>query len=119
MLVLSHKDLDVYKISFLLLNEVYKITKVLPKEEKYGLSSQMRRAAVSVCSNIAEGASRFSKKEKKRFYTVARGSVVEIDTQIDISLQQKFINTGHVIDLNKHLESVFRILSKIISNLTL
>ena len=64
MLSLSHKKLDVYQIAMNLVKEVYKATASSPKEEKYVLISQIRRAAVSVCSNIAEGASRISKKEK-------------------------------------------------------
>ncbi len=117
-LVLSHKDLNVYKISFLLLNEIYKIAKLFPNEEKYGLCTQIKRAAVSVCSNIAEGAAMFSKKEKRKFYRIARGSVVEIDTQIEIALQQQFINNIQIVELSKYLESVFSILSKMISNLS-
>ena len=65
MLNLSHKNLEVYKMSLKLIEEVYKATKSFPKEELYVLVSQIRRAAISVCSNIAEGASRISKKEKK------------------------------------------------------
>ena len=84
MLILSHKTLEVYNISLNLLKEIYKTTKGFPKEEQYLLISQVRRAAISVCSNIAEGAARISKKEKKRFYEVARSSVVEIDTQFEI-----------------------------------
>ena len=79
----------------------------------------MRRAAVSVCSNIAEGAAMFSKKEKKKFYTIARGSVVEIDTQLEIALQQEFINNIQIENLSKYMVSVFSILSKMISNLRL
>ncbi|MBL0272954.1 MAG: four helix bundle protein [Chitinophagaceae bacterium] len=67
MLNLSHKNLEVYKISLNLLEEVYSATKGFPKEELYVLVSQIRRAAISVCSNIAEGASRISKKRKNDF----------------------------------------------------
>jgi four helix bundle protein len=74
MLNLSHKNLDVYNMALKLLKEVYTITKTFPKEELYVLVSQIRRAAISVCSNIAEGASRISKKEKKRFYEISRSS---------------------------------------------
>ncbi len=67
MLQLSHKKLDVYKITLTLIKEVYAITKGFPDNEKFGLITQLRRAAVSVCSNIAEGSSRKTDAEKRRF----------------------------------------------------
>ncbi len=86
MLNLSHKQLEVYRIATQLVKEVYSLTKFYPKEEQFTLISQLRRASISVCSNLAEGAARKSSKEKKRFYEIARASIVEIDTQIEISL---------------------------------
>jgi len=67
MLNLSHKNLEVYQISLKLIKEVYKATKLFPKEEQFVLISQIRRAAISVCCNISEGAARSSKLEKRRF----------------------------------------------------
>jgi four helix bundle protein len=81
LLQLSHKNLEVYKVSLNLIKEVYKATASFPKEEQFVLISQIRRAAISVCSNIAEGASRTSKLEKKRFYEISRISLVEMDSQ--------------------------------------
>src|SRR5260221_1490451 len=83
---LSHTKLDVFKVSktFVLLG--YKETKSLPVEEKYALTQQIRRAALSVHLNIAEGCSRKSSTERKRYYEIARGSVVEIDTALDIAV---------------------------------
>ena len=72
MLKLSHKQLDVYQMALKLAKEVYEITKKFPKEEQFNLTSQMRRSAVSVCCNIAEGSARESKLEKKRFYEISR-----------------------------------------------
>lgn len=117
MLNLSHKTLEVYKIATLMVKEVYRLSKLLPKEEQFTLTTQLRRASISVCSNLAEGAARTSSKEKKRFYKVARASVVEIDTQIEISLMLEYINKENIVDMEKYQESVFRMLSKMIQNL--
>ena len=119
MLDLSHKNLEVYKIALLLVKEVYTVTKLLPKDELYGLTSQLRRAAVSISSNLAEGAARKSAKEKKRFYEVSRSSLVEVDTQIEICLLLEYIQYETITALAKHCESVFRMLSKMIINLEL
>ncbi|RYD82310.1 MAG: four helix bundle protein [Sphingobacteriales bacterium] len=117
MLNLSHKNLEVYKISLMLLKEIYILTNKFPKEEQYNLVSQLRRAAVSVCSNIAEGAARISAKEKKRFYEIARASLVEVDTQFEISLLLEYLTRENIIAFEKFEESVFRMLSKMINNL--
>jgi four helix bundle protein len=117
MLELSHKKLDVYQISLKLIEEVYKATRSFPKEEQYVLVSQIRRAAISVCCNIAEGASRISKKEKKRFYEISRSSLVEVDTQFEIAIILAYYQKGPMSELEKYLESTFRMLSKMIGNL--
>lgn len=117
MLQLSHKNLDVYKISLQLVKEVYDLTKTFPKEEQFVLVSQLRRAAISVCSNIAEGSARKSKLERKRFYEISRSSVVEIDTQFEIALILEYIKSNQIEKLKSNMESVFRMLSKMISNL--
>ncbi len=117
MLKLAHKNLEVYKIALQLVKEVYQITKGFPKEEQYVLISQLRRAAISVCSNIAEGSSRSSKPERKRFYEISRSSLVEIDTQFEIALILEYLQNDKIQELESYLESVFRMLSKMISNL--
>lgn len=117
MLKLSHKNLEVYKISLKLVEEVYKATRQFPKEEQYVLISQVRKAAISAASNIAEGASRISKREKKRFYEISRSSVVEIDTQFEISIILNYYKNGQSAELEQYLESTFRMLSKMIDNL--
>src|SRR4030095_7542356 len=117
MLNLSHKKLNVYQISLDLLKKIYQLIKYLPKEEQFLLTNQLRRAAISVCSNIAEGAARRSRQEKLRFYEISRGSVVEIDTQVEISLALEYFAKDQILELEQYLESVFRILSKMISNL--
>ena len=118
MLNLSHKNLDVYKLSLKLIEEVYIATKKFPKEELYVLVSQIRRAAISVCSNIAEGASSISKKEKKRFYEISRSSLVEMDTQFEIMIILTYYKNGQMKEMEQYLKSTFRMLSKMISNLS-
>jgi len=115
MLDLSHKN--VYQISMKLVKDVYKATASFPKEEQYVLVSQIRRAAISVCSNIAEGASRLSKTEKKRFYEISRSSLVEMDTQFEIAIILEYYKKGQMQELEQYLESTFRMLSKLIDNL--
>ncbi|MEO7922257.1 MAG: four helix bundle protein [Chitinophagaceae bacterium] len=117
MLSLSHKKLDVYRMSLKLVKEVYQETKNFPKEELYVLVAQIRRAVISVSSNIAEGASRISKREKKRFYEIARSSLVEMDTQLEIAIILDYYKPGRVKSLEEGLESTFRMLSKMIQNL--
>ncbi len=82
MLNLSHKKLDVWNHSIELIKIIYKLTENFPKHEIYGLSGQIRRASVSIASNIAEGCSRKSTLEKKRFLEISRSSLVEVDTQL-------------------------------------
>ncbi len=118
MLNLSHKKLDVYQISLKLVKEVYIATRLFPKEEQFVLISQIRRAAISVSSNIAEGASRISKAEKKRFYEISRSSLVEMDTQFEISIILEYYKNGQMKELEQYLESTFRMLSKMITNLS-
>jgi four helix bundle protein len=117
MLDLSHKNLEVYKTSLLLVKEVYSVTKEFPKEEQYVLVSQLRRAVISVCSNIAEGVARKTKPDRRRFYEIARSSLVEIDTQLEASLILKYANKEMIKNAEEYVESVFKMLSKMISNL--
>jgi four helix bundle protein len=83
----THKDLDVWKEAMLLAKEVYLLTARFPKEEAYGLVLQMRRAAVSVPSNIAEGAARNSAKEFIQFLHISLGSLAELETQVFLSME--------------------------------
>lgn len=118
MLLLAHKQLEVYKQARELLKSIYQLTAKFPKEEKYLLVDQIRRAVVSVCSNIAEGSSRLSPAEKKRFYEISRSSLVEIDTQIDISESLGYMTQGELQQLESMMEPVFKMLSKMIRNLS-
>lgn len=81
----NHKDLDAWKLSMELVTDIYQLTGSFPKEEIYGLTNQMRRAAVSIPSNIAEGAARNSEKEFLQFLHFSLGSAAELETQLLIS----------------------------------
>ena len=94
---MDHKDLDVWKESMLLAKEVYLLTKGFPKEELYGITSQIRRASVSVPSNIAEGAARSSDKEFIQFLYISLGSISELETQLLLSRDLGFIGTLDIL----------------------
>ena len=111
MLKLNHKKLTVWKKCIELVKTVYFITKTFPKEELFGITSQLRRASVSVPSNIAEEASRKSTVERARFFEIARSSLVEIDTQIEISLELDYLTKRDIIKLDKLSNEVFAMLS--------
>jgi four helix bundle protein len=112
MIKLNHKNLDVYKASIELVTEVYRMTDSFPKSETFGLISQLRRAAVSVPSNIAEGSSRTSNVEKKRFYQISRSSLVELDTQFEIALNLNYLDGDELIKLSDLSNQTFAMLTK-------
>lgn len=89
----SYKDLEVWQKSISLVKEIYILTKLLPREEIYGLVSQMRRAAVSIPSNIAEGQPKVSGKEFLRFLEIAYGSLAELETQLIICKELGFLSS--------------------------
>lgn len=88
----SYTELDVWKQSRELVNLIYTTTKSFPKEELYGLTSQIRRSAVSIPSNIAEGLGRNHTKDSLQFFFIARGSQYELETQVYLAFDQQFIN---------------------------
>ena len=88
----NHKDLEVWKKSMDLVGNIYKTTEFFPNKEVYGLTNQIRRAAVSIPSNIAEGAARNSKKEFIQFLFIALGSLSELETQIIIASRLEYLN---------------------------
>lgn len=111
----SHQDLIVYQKSLDLVEEIYKVTQNFPSEEKFGITSQMRRAAVSVPSNIAEGAARKGGKEFNRFLYISLGSLAEIETLFTISTRLKFLEETH--NLNEEVVYIRRMLLKLIKSL--
>ncbi len=91
----THKDLNAWKNSIDLVTTIYKITEGFPNEEKYGLVDQIRRSAVSLPSNISEGAARAHNKEFLQFIYIALGSLSELETQLIISKNLSFLNTDN------------------------
>uniref|UniRef100_A0A7V2ZKV7 Four helix bundle protein n=1 Tax=Ignavibacterium album TaxID=591197 RepID=A0A7V2ZKV7_9BACT len=114
MLDLSHKKLDVWKKSLELVSNVYKLTHSFPREEQFGLTSQIRRASVSNISNIAEGFARSSEIETKRFLEIARSSLVEVDTQIEISKTLGYISENNIKELKENSNHIFAMLTNLI-----
>ncbi len=88
----SHKDLDIWKKSIILVRDIYSKTREFPADEKFGITQQMRRSAISVPSNIAEGAGRTSKKEFIHFLSIAQGSLAELETQLIISRELGYMS---------------------------
>ncbi|WP_445665901.1 four helix bundle protein [Fodinibius sp. AD559] len=101
-----HYKLEAWKNAMNLVDEIYKISKGFPTEEKFGLTSQMRRSAISVPSNLAEGAARKSKAEFANFVNIAKGSLSELETQLIISKRQNYIhNISSLLDLTGKVSS--------------
>lgn len=113
----SYRDLIAWKKAMLLVADVYRSTQSFPKSELYGLSMQLRRAAVSVPSNIAEGQGRLSTGEFKQFLGHARGSFLEIETQILIAADLEYLDTETEKLLLSQAAEVGRILNGLISSL--
>jgi len=111
------KDLEIWKKSRLFCSEIYTITSKFPEAEKFGLTNQLRRASVSIPSNIAEGSSRNSNKDFARFLQIAIGSAYEIETQLLIASDLKFLNQQELISLLKSLDSIIKMTSKFKSTL--
>lgn len=114
-----YKELHVWKKAIDLAVEVYRITEKLPAEEKYGLISQMNKSAVSIPSNIAEGAGRNGKKEFDNFLGIALGSSFELDTQIIISNRLDYINDRDFQHLESELEHLQNMIVKLKKSLNI
>jgi len=112
-----HKKLRVWGESIRLVEILYRISELLPSSEKFGLISQMKRASVSIPSNIAEGAARQHRKELLHFCSIARGSLSELDTQIELCLRLAFLSPNDVIPLLSQMEAVDSLLSGLIRSL--
>ena len=111
------KDLEIWKKSREFCSDIYELTSSFPDSEKFGLTTQLRRASVSIPSNVAEGCSRKSNKDFSRFLEISIGSMYEIETQLLIACDLKFIS---IEELNRHIEklsSIIKMTSKFKSTL--
>jgi four helix bundle protein len=113
----SHRDLIVWRKAMDLVVLVYKATESFPKHELYGLTNQIRRAASSVPANIAEGQGRRSKSEFRQFLGNARGSLLELDTHLELALRVNYLTAYQHERLREHLEEVGRILNGLLRSL--
>jgi len=113
--MIGYEKLEVWQISIELVTDVYRLVKLLPKEETYALSDQIRRSAVSIPSNIAEGSSRNSKKEFIQFLYIALGSLCELETQILIAKNVGYINDFK--DIKEKITSIKKMLNALITSI--
>jgi four helix bundle protein len=113
----SVKELKVYKLAFQISLDIYKLTEHFPGYEQFGLSSQMRRAAVSICSNLAEGCGRGTTKEYLHFAYIAKGSAAELSCQVDLACALRFIKEPNATKLKEGISEVLKMLSGLISKL--
>ena len=107
----SYKNLNVYQDAKAFVVAVYKLLDRFPESEKFALCNQIRRAAISVTSNIAEGVSRTSVKEKIHFLEIAYASMMEVDSQLDISVDLQYIDIDQYESINKQVNNIGRQLS--------
>ncbi|MCB4757640.1 MAG: four helix bundle protein [Elusimicrobia bacterium] len=112
-----HEKLDVWLISIELVEKVYQLTKRFPKEENYCLVPQIRRAAISVAANIAEGSSRQTKTELKQFLFIARGSLSELDTELLISVKLGYVSSQEYHETIDLTDRVGKMLTAFINKL--
>lgn len=116
-MIKSYRDLMVWEKAMILVTEVYSVTKSFPKEELYGLVSQIRKSAISIPSNIAEGYGRNSTNDYIRFLQIASGSLYELQTQLEISLNLEYLPRGKFEKTYEQSREIERMLSSLIRKL--
>jgi four helix bundle protein len=112
-----HKKLDVWQAAMKTAQMVYMVTNTFPAQEKFGLVSQMRRAAVSIPSNIAEGAARQGGREFRNFLSMAQGSLSELDTQLELSVLLGFLTNENLAEITHQLLRIDKMLTGLICSL--
>ncbi|MFH1545941.1 MAG: four helix bundle protein [Patescibacteria group bacterium] len=114
----SFRKLVVWQSAKKLVALVYELTKKFPHEEIFGMTSQLRRAAVSVCANLAEGNERTSNKEKIRFFVIAKSSLVEVDCLAELSLDRKYLNEKDYFQLLEFINKTAYLICKLIKSIS-
>lgn len=113
----NFKDLRIWQKGIEIVTDIYTLTKKFPKEELFSLTSQLRRSAISIPSNIAEGFKRFHNKEYKQFLFITLGSCADLETQIIIAKELKYINENEEAKLVEKLDHICRMTSSLIKKL--
>ena len=113
-----HKKLDAWKLSMDLVIDVYQTTDRFPRQEQYSLTDQIRRAAISIPSNIAEGAARQTKKEFANYLHMAQGSLSELDTQLEIARRLGYLDDQSWRILDERMERIDKTISGLIRHVT-
>src|SRR6185436_10961361 len=102
----SFRELRVWRLAMAIVIEIYRVTRAFPAEEKFGLVAQLRRAAVAIPSNIAEGRSRLGAAEFRRFVSMARGSAAEVETQLEAAVALGYVGAGEIASLSSRLDQL-------------
>jgi four helix bundle protein len=110
-MIYSFENLEVWKLSRDLVKDIYQATSRYPADERFGISSQLRRASISICSNIAEGSTRWSKKDQSRFYEIAFGSLIEALNQLILSCDLGFLPESQIAMFRKKVDQIARMLN--------
>lgn len=113
----SYKELKVWQRSMALAEQVYGLTQYFPAEERYGLTSQMRRAAVSIPANIAEGWGRGTTRDYLNFLIIARGSLMELETQLILASHLGYVESVHVTSASREIAEIGKMLNSLIASL--
>ncbi len=113
---MTHKDLNVWKEAIQLVTDVYRMTRSFPKDEQFGLTSQIRRAAISIPSNIAEGSARASGKEFTQFLCISMGSAVELETQLIISRNLEYVSEMNYQRISDKVNNISKMIQGLIKS---
>jgi four helix bundle protein len=117
-MIRSYRDLEIWQKSIDLTVEIYRLTRGFPVHERFGLSVQLRRAAVSIGSNIAEGRSRLTRGDFRRGVSIARGSIAELETQLEIAKRLGYVSGKCYATLTRQVESVGQMASGLLRRLS-
>jgi four helix bundle protein len=116
--IASYRDLDIWQLAMEIVVGIYRVTRAFPAEEKFGVVAQLRRAAVAIPSNIAEGHSRLGAGEFRRFVSIARGSGAEVETQLAAAVALEFIRADEITSLLSQLDRLSKMSFSLYRSLT-